>query len=89
MTYRDPVSALRTGNLIVMVDDDASEGGAELWLAAESADPIVFATLVRHTSGYVSVAIPASRSSQLEAARQRCSTTTRPSETGDVGPFRL
>jgi 3,4-dihydroxy 2-butanone 4-phosphate synthase / GTP cyclohydrolase II len=68
MTHRDPVTALRTGNLVVMVDDAVTgirDGGAELWLAAEGADPIAFATLVRHTCGYVSVAIPASRSAQL------------------------
>jgi 3,4-dihydroxy 2-butanone 4-phosphate synthase/GTP cyclohydrolase II len=65
MTYRDPVTALRTGNLIVMVDDDAAHGGAELWLAAEVADALAFARLVRHTSGFVSVAIPAVRSAHL------------------------
>jgi 3,4-dihydroxy 2-butanone 4-phosphate synthase / GTP cyclohydrolase II len=68
MTYRDPVSALRSGNLIVMVDDDLAgfvEGGVELWLAAEGADPLVLAQLVRHTSGYVTVAIPTSRSTRL------------------------
>jgi 3,4-dihydroxy-2-butanone 4-phosphate synthase len=68
MTYRDPVSALRNGNLIVMVDDDLAgfvDGGAELWLAAEGADPLAFAELVRHTSGFVTVAIPTSRSTRL------------------------
>jgi 3,4-dihydroxy 2-butanone 4-phosphate synthase / GTP cyclohydrolase II len=68
MTYRDPVSALRTGNLVVMVDDDRvgfADGGAELWLAAEGADPRVMAQLVRHTSGFVTIAIPASRSTRL------------------------
>jgi 3,4-dihydroxy 2-butanone 4-phosphate synthase / GTP cyclohydrolase II len=68
MTFRDPVSALRTGNLIVMLDDDVTgptDGGAELWLAAEGADALAFARLVRHTSGFVSVAIPASRSTLL------------------------
>ena len=65
MTYRDPVSSLRLGNLVVMIDDSATEGGAELWLAAEGADALAFANLVRYTSGFVTVAIPASRSSQL------------------------
>lgn len=65
MTHRDPVTALRTGNLVVMIDDHVREGGAELWLAAEGVDAIAFARLVRHTSGFVTVAIPAARSAAL------------------------
>jgi 3,4-dihydroxy-2-butanone 4-phosphate synthase len=65
MTHSDPVTALRAGNLVVMIDDHVAEGGAELWLAAEGADALAFARLVRHTSGFVTVAIPAARSAAL------------------------
>ena len=65
MTHCDPVTALRNGNLVVMIDDRAKEGGAEVWLAAEGADAVAFARLVRHTSGFVTVAIPAARSAAL------------------------
>jgi 3,4-dihydroxy 2-butanone 4-phosphate synthase/GTP cyclohydrolase II len=65
MTHSDPVTALHTGNLIVMIDDHVDEGGAELWLAAEGAEALTFARLVRHTSGFVTVAIPAARSAAL------------------------
>jgi 3,4-dihydroxy-2-butanone 4-phosphate synthase len=65
MTPRDPITALRSGDLIVMIDDDATEGGAELWLAAEDADPLAFARLVRNTSGFVTVAVPATHAARL------------------------
>ncbi len=65
MRHRDPVIALRSGDLVVMVDDQAAEGGAELWLAAECAGAAQFARLVRHTSGFVSVAVPTARANTL------------------------
>lgn len=63
--HSDPITALRSGDLLVMVDDDATEGGAELWLAAEGAETLTFARLVRHTSGFVTVAVPAVRAAAL------------------------
>jgi 3,4-dihydroxy-2-butanone 4-phosphate synthase len=49
----------------MMVDEHAVEGGVELWMAAELADAPVFANLVRHTSGFVTVAMPAVRCASL------------------------
>ena len=65
MARRDPVSALRAGGLVTVVDEDALEGGVELWMAAELAEAPTFARLVRHTSGFVTVALPALRCASL------------------------
>jgi 3,4-dihydroxy-2-butanone 4-phosphate synthase len=65
MTGRDPVTALRSGELVTLIDDDAVDGGVELWMAAETADAQVFARLVRYTSGFVTVALPAVRCASL------------------------
>src|SRR5215470_4360261 len=65
MAHRDPVSALRAADLVVLVDEEASEGGVELWMAAELAEASNFARLVRHTSGFVTVAMPAARCTSL------------------------
>lgn len=65
MIRRDPLSALRAGELVTIVDEDAADGGVELWLAAELAEAPMFARLVRHTSGFVTVAVPAARCASL------------------------
>jgi 3,4-dihydroxy-2-butanone 4-phosphate synthase len=65
MMQRDPITALGNGELVVMVDHHAPEAGAELWLAAGSAQAEQFARLVRYTSGFVSVAISAARANTL------------------------
>jgi 3,4-dihydroxy 2-butanone 4-phosphate synthase / GTP cyclohydrolase II len=62
---RDPVTVLRAGGLVTMVDEQAAVGGVELWMAAELAEAAVFARLVRYTSGFVSVAMPAVRCAAL------------------------
>jgi 3,4-dihydroxy-2-butanone 4-phosphate synthase len=65
MAGRDAVSALRAGGLVMLIDGHARTGGVELWMAAEVAEAPVFARLVRHTSGFVTVALPAARCSAL------------------------
>jgi 3,4-dihydroxy 2-butanone 4-phosphate synthase / GTP cyclohydrolase II len=65
MAYRDPVSALRTGAPVVLIDEDAPEGGVELWMAAELAEAKSFTILVRYTCGFVTIAMPAVRCSSL------------------------
>lgn len=65
MAGRDPVSALRRGELVTLIDEDAAEGGVELWMAAELAEAYEFARLVRHSSGFVTVALPAVRCASL------------------------
>ena len=65
MARRDPISALRAGGLVTTVDLDATEGGVELWMAAELAEAPMFARLVRHTSGFVTVAVSAARCATL------------------------
>jgi 3,4-dihydroxy-2-butanone 4-phosphate synthase len=65
MGYRDPISALVSGDLVVMIDEDAPEGGVEVWLSAELAEAANFSRLVRYTSGFVTVALPALRCASL------------------------
>jgi 3,4-dihydroxy-2-butanone 4-phosphate synthase len=65
MSRRDPVSTLRSGGVVTLIDDRASDCGVELWMAAELAEASVFARLVRHTSGFVTVAMPALRCASL------------------------
>jgi 3,4-dihydroxy 2-butanone 4-phosphate synthase / GTP cyclohydrolase II len=65
MTGRDPVRALRSGDIVTLIDEDALDGGVELWMAAEVAEAHMFARLVRHTSGFVTVALPAVRCATL------------------------
>jgi 3,4-dihydroxy-2-butanone 4-phosphate synthase len=82
MAHRDPVSALRAADLVVLVDEDATDGGVELWMAAELADAANFGRLVRHTSGFVTVAMPAVRCASLDlpamAGVEASFTETRP-----------
>ena len=65
MIRRDPITTLRSGGLVTLIDEDATEGGVELWMAAETAEAPEFARLVRHTSGFVTVALPAERCASL------------------------
>jgi 3,4-dihydroxy-2-butanone 4-phosphate synthase len=82
MAHRDPISALRAADLVIMVDEDAGEGGVELWMAAELAEAANFGRLVRHTSGFVTVAMPAVRCASLDlpamAGVEASFTETRP-----------
>jgi 3,4-dihydroxy-2-butanone 4-phosphate synthase len=65
MARRDAVSALRAGDLVMLIDGHAAVGGVELWMAAELAEAAVFARLVQYTSGFVTVAMSAARCSSL------------------------
>lgn len=65
MAHRDPISALHAGEPVVLIDEDAVEGGVELWMAAQVAEATNFARLVRYSSGFVTVAMPAVRCASL------------------------
>lgn len=51
------VSALRSGHAVVVVDDAEPESEGDLVFAAEAATPELTAFMMRHTSGYLGVAM--------------------------------
>ena len=56
----EALRALRTGGSVVVVDDETRENEGDLVMAAEHATPETMAFIVRHTSGFVCVAMPSS-----------------------------
>lgn len=52
------VAAIAAGRAVVVVDDEDREDEGDLIFAAECATPELMAFTVRHTSGYVCVALP-------------------------------
>jgi 3,4-dihydroxy 2-butanone 4-phosphate synthase/GTP cyclohydrolase II len=60
---RRAITAVAAGHAVVVTDDDAAEG--YLVLAADAATPRLLAFTVRHTSGYVRVALPAAECGRL------------------------
>ncbi|GAA0947435.1 3,4-dihydroxy-2-butanone-4-phosphate synthase [Pseudonocardia zijingensis] len=55
---RDAVDAIRAGRPVVVVDDADRENEGDLIFAATAASPALLAFTVRHTSGFVCVALP-------------------------------
>ena len=58
--------ALRAGGLVIVVDDQTRENEGDLVMAAERATPESMAFIVRHTSGFVCVAMPTAVADALE-----------------------
>ncbi|WP_162834407.1 3,4-dihydroxy-2-butanone-4-phosphate synthase, partial [Amycolatopsis circi] len=65
----DPVpaalEALGRGGIVVVVDDEDRENEGDLVMAAEFADPASIAFFVRHTSGFLCVAMPEEQADRL------------------------
>ena len=61
---RRAISAVAMGRAVVVVDETAAQG--YLVFAADSATPAMLAFTVRHTSGYVRVALPAADCDRLD-----------------------
>ena len=57
-TVETALQALRSGGLVVVVDDENRENEGDLVMAAEYATPQAMAFIVRHSSGFVCVAMP-------------------------------
>jgi 3,4-dihydroxy 2-butanone 4-phosphate synthase/GTP cyclohydrolase II len=57
-TVQRAIDELRGGRPVVVVDDEDRENEGDIILAAEFATPELVAFLVRHTSGYLCVALP-------------------------------
>lgn len=61
---RDAIAAVAAGEAVVVVDDERDKG--DLVFAAECADPTLMAFMVRHTSGFVCVALDATDCERLD-----------------------
>lgn len=59
------VTAIAAGRAVVVVDDEDREDEGDLIFAAECATPELMAFTVRHTSGYVCVALPGEECERL------------------------
>ena len=62
---RRAIAAMAAGRPIVVSDDTSAEAGGHLEFAAEAATPKLLAFTVRHTSGYVRVALPGTECERL------------------------
>lgn len=60
------LDALRRGGIVVVVDDETRENEGDLVMAAQFADPASIAFFVRHTSGFLCVAMPSARADLLD-----------------------
>jgi 3,4-dihydroxy 2-butanone 4-phosphate synthase/GTP cyclohydrolase II len=60
------LDAIAAGRPVIVVDDEHRENEGDLVFAAECATPELMAFTVRHTSGYVCVALPASECDRLD-----------------------
>ena len=58
--------AIARGSMVVVIDDEDRENEGDLIMAAELATPEAIAFMVRHTSGVICVALPASRLAALQ-----------------------
>ncbi|MGW3472418.1 bifunctional 3,4-dihydroxy-2-butanone-4-phosphate synthase/GTP cyclohydrolase II [Saccharopolyspora sp. NPDC000995] len=65
-TVPDAIMALARGGIAVVVDDEDRENEGDLVMAAEFASPESIAFFVRHTSGFLCVAMPAERADELD-----------------------
>lgn len=63
---RKALDELRRGRLVVVVDDVNPNGGGDLVFAAEFATPKTLSFVVRHTSGFICVALPAAECARLQ-----------------------
>jgi 3,4-dihydroxy 2-butanone 4-phosphate synthase/GTP cyclohydrolase II len=60
------LEAYKRGELIIVVDDEGRENEGDLMMRADMATPEKVAFIVRHTTGILCVAMPASRAKNLQ-----------------------
>jgi 3,4-dihydroxy 2-butanone 4-phosphate synthase/GTP cyclohydrolase II len=65
-TIDQAVADMAAGKAVVVVDDEDRENEGDLIFAAEKATPELVAFMVRHTSGYICVPLPAEECDRLE-----------------------
>ena len=90
----DAVAAIARGEVVVVVDNEDRENEGDLIFAAQLATPELVAFMVRHTSGYICVAMEDDRADELrlppmvalnEDARSTAYTVTVDAATGTTG----
>lgn len=88
------IADISAGKAVIVVDDEGRENEGDLIFAAERATPELVAFMVRHTSGYICVAMPDKRADELqlppmvarnEDARSTAYTVTVDAATGTTG----
>lgn len=65
LTIEEAIQALRSGKMIIIVDDEQRENEGDLVCAAETITPEQVNFMIAHARGYVCVAINRERSDQL------------------------
>ncbi len=65
-TVEEAVEAVRSGEIVVVVDDEDRENEGDLIVAAAHATPETMAFIVRHTSGLICASITAERADELD-----------------------
>lgn len=78
------VESLRAGNQVVLVSDEKPGGHAELVLSAELATTRRMAFVIRHSSGYVRVALPPLECDRLDLPAMPTATSDGPAYTVSV-----
>jgi 3,4-dihydroxy 2-butanone 4-phosphate synthase / GTP cyclohydrolase II len=63
--FEKAIAAYKSGQLIIVVDDESRENEGDLMMRADMATPEKVAFMVRHTTGILCVAMPASRAKAL------------------------
>jgi 3,4-dihydroxy 2-butanone 4-phosphate synthase / GTP cyclohydrolase II len=65
-SVEDAISAVRRGEIVLVVDDEDRENEGDLILAAECVTPEKMGFFVRHTSGLICTAVTEQRADELE-----------------------
>jgi 3,4-dihydroxy 2-butanone 4-phosphate synthase/GTP cyclohydrolase II len=60
------IAAIRSGEVVIVTDDESRENEGDLIMAAEAATPEKIAFFLRHTSGVICTALPGERLAALE-----------------------
>jgi len=65
-TMEDALAAFTAGEFLVVMDDENRENEGDLIISAQHCTTEKMAWMIKHTSGYICVALPADRLQQLE-----------------------
>ncbi|HET6875258.1 MAG TPA: bifunctional 3,4-dihydroxy-2-butanone-4-phosphate synthase/GTP cyclohydrolase II [Acidimicrobiales bacterium] len=65
-TIEEAIAAIRSGGMVVVVDDEDRENEGDLFVAAEHATPEIMGFFVKHTSGLICASVTNSRADELD-----------------------
>ncbi|KAI0929701.1 hypothetical protein AcV7_005173 [Taiwanofungus camphoratus] len=65
-TMEDALSAFEKGEFLLVMDDERRENEGDLIIAASEVSTEKMAWLIKHTSGYICIALPGKRLDELE-----------------------